>query len=158
MGRRWYFVTLCTRDRKPLLREGQLVSAVLKNLEGARSFYKFDVYAYCFMPDHLHLLLSGLLEMCELPVFMRNFKGQSTVTARKLGTHSLWQKGFYDHVLRDGESENAIAWYIFENPVTKGLARRPHEWAFTGSWVFDWRKAASPPEKFVPPWKATMPR
>ncbi len=72
MGRRWYFVTLCTRDRKPLLREGQLVSAVLKNLEGARSSYQFDIYAYCFMPDRLHLLLSGLLEICEVPVFMRS--------------------------------------------------------------------------------------
>ncbi|MGH9360087.1 MAG: REP-associated tyrosine transposase [Terriglobia bacterium] len=153
VGRRWYFVTLCTRERRLLFRERKLVNVVLGILKDSCGLCDFDVYAYCFMPDHLHIELIALSESSDLAAFMRNFKGRSAAEARRLAVRNLWQKGYYDHVLREGENEKAVAWYIFNNPVRKGLVQGPLEWPFAGSWVLDWKRAVAPPEIFVPSWR-----
>ena len=105
------------------------------------------------MPDHVHLELVGLSLVSDLIVLVGNFKGQATAKARKLGVYELWQKGFYDHILRVGEKEDTVAWYIFNNPVRKQLVKHPRQWPHSGSWTFDWKKAVAPLEEFVPPWK-----
>lgn len=121
-------------------------------LHGACRAEGFQIYAYCIMPDHLHLEPIGLLAQSSLPNFVRRFKGQSTVALRNLGHRNAWQKGFHDHVNRPGELER-IAAYIFENPVRAQLVRDMYEWSHSGSFVFDWKKFAPPVERFTPPWK-----
>jgi putative transposase len=153
VGPRWYFVTLCTGERRPYFLDGRLVGDLLKTLQDGSSFHHFGVYAYCFMPDHLHLELAGLSEHTTLPALIRDFKGRSVAQAPKMGIRRLWQKSYYDHILREEDSENAVAWYIFNNPVRKGLVNEPRQWPFSGSWMFDWVKAVAPPEEFRPPWK-----
>jgi hypothetical protein len=44
-----------------------------------------------------------------------------------------WQKGYYEHVLRDDEDSKEVAFYIIANPVRAGLARSPDEYPFSGS-------------------------
>lgn len=155
MGHRWYFVTLCTGQRHPHFLDGHLVGGLLKTLQDACSLHHFELHAYCFMPDHLHMELAGLSEHAELPALIRNFKGRSATEAREMRIRGLWQKGYYDHILRDRESEQAVAWYIFNNPVRKCLVRDAREWPFSGSGVFDWKKAVTPAEEFLPAWKRT---
>jgi len=45
----------------------------------------------------------------------------------------LWQKGYYEHIVRENEAVLAIAKYIFENPVRAGLVSEPHDYPFSGS-------------------------
>jgi len=49
-----------------------------------------------------------------------------------------WQKGFFDHRLRDHESARQKAEYILENPVRAGLAESadawPYRWIAPQSW------------------------
>jgi hypothetical protein len=68
----------------------------------------------------------------------------------------LWQKGFYDHVLRDSESMQAAAWYVFENPVRAGLACCVEDWRYSGSFVFAWPGFQRPANPFAPPWKSAL--
>ena len=152
-GRNWYFVTICTANRANHFVAQQLVDVTLRALRESCVANAFDVYAYCFMPDHLHLELVGLSDRSNLATMMRAFKGSAVAKARVCGVHNLWQKGFYDHVLRPGEPENSVAWYIFNNPFRKNLVANPRDWPHSGSWMFDWRKAVAPPEELVPPWK-----
>lgn len=105
------------------------------------------------MPDHVHLELAGLSPESDLIALVRDFKGAATAKARQEGWRSLWQKGFYDHILREGDRENAVAWYIFNNPVRKGLVEDLRDWPYSGSWMFDWKKLLAPPDEFIPPWK-----
>jgi hypothetical protein len=99
--------------------------------------YSFGVYAYCFMPDHLHLIVTGESESSELPGMVQAFKSLAAGVVRKIGVFDLWQKGYYDHVLRTGESMDSAAWYVFMNPVRAGLVGRVGEWGFSGSFVFE---------------------
>jgi putative transposase len=153
IGRNWYFITACTKDRHPRFSDAALVGLLLNALRTKCRTHSMDVYAYCFMPDHLHLELVGLAEDSDLVKLTKEFKGEAASASRGVGIRNLWQKGFYDHVLREDDNADAVAWYIFNNPVRKGLAKDPRDWPYSGSWIFDWKKAVAPAEEFVPPWK-----
>ncbi len=153
-GRRSYFLTLCARNRKNVFADGALVGALLTVLKENCFSQQCAVYAYCFMPDHLHLILIGESDSSDLERLMRAFKGAATAAARRFGVSALWQKGYYDHILRDGKSTDEAAWYLFLNPVRTGLARKAEEWAHLGSFAFEWKSLAPPTERFRPPWKA----
>jgi REP-associated tyrosine transposase len=154
IGQHWYFITVCTFKRQPLFRDATLVLIALEELRRACVRHSFDVYAYCFMPDHVHLELVARTAHSELAELMRDFKGRCTPLARRLGIPILWQKGYFDYVLRPGEREKSAAWYILMNPVRKNLVPDPRDWPYSGSWIFDWKKAVAPPNNYVPPWKA----
>jgi len=155
IGQGWYFITVCTFKRRPLFSNARMVVGALEELRRACVCHSFDLYAYCFMPDHVHLELVGQAEQSGLTELLRDFKGRCTPLARRLGIAMLWRKGYFDHVLGPGERENAAAWCIFMNPVRKNLVRDPRDWPYSGSWVFDWKRAVAPPEDYVPPWKAS---
>jgi putative transposase len=89
------------------------------------------------MPDHLHLLLEGAREDSDLRTFMRAFKQASAIVFARNGGGRLWQKGYFEHVLRDDEDTTRVIRYIAANPVRAGLAMTPLEHPFTGSDVFD---------------------
>jgi len=134
-----YFVTCATEHRKPYFKHKAIVDSLLLTLEEASRQFGFSVYAYCFMPDHLHLLLVGK-EDSSLRRFMTLFKQKGNFAFKKAYGDSLWQKSYYDHVLRKEEALNDVALYIFNNPVRKGLATNYQEYPFLGSLVFDARE------------------
>ena len=74
------------------------------------------------MPDHLHAILSFNRDV-GMQKSIREFK---KYTARKMGLS--WQRDFFDHRLRKGESYEEKAHYIRMNPVRAGLCQRPEEW------------------------------
>ena len=108
-------------------------------LESLASERGTDIFAWCMMPDHCHLLIrdSNTID------FVRLFKGRLTPVARKLiKGQKLCQKSFYDHALRKTESVFAVAGYIWENPVRAGIVSNPEHYVFSGSLVWpDWRLA-----------------
>jgi putative transposase len=152
-GRRAYFLTLCTGDRRKHFASGGLVDASLAVLRTIRATYFFNVYAYCFVPDHFHLIVTGENDSADLSRFLQAFKSLAAREARELGVEKLWQKGFYDHVLRDGEALDAAAWYVFLNPVRARLARRAEDWPHRVHLCLLGRgfEVAVP---FAPPWKS----
>ena len=155
MGFRSYFVTICARDRKKLFTipgVGKSLLAILREQSGR---FDFDVHAYCFMPDHCHLLLTGRSAEANLSDMIRGFKGGSAKSLRRFRIFDAWQKGFYEHILRSGEDCASAMAYIFENPVRAGLAKDIYEWPYSGSFVSEWREFQPPAVKFVPPYKAT---
>jgi putative transposase len=144
LGRRSYFLTLCVQNRRRLFLSPEIVSVLLSILSKLSTSHCFDLYAYCFMPDHLHLLLNGKNSACDLQKFVRQFNGQSCAVLRKSGIHAIWQKGFYDHILRTGEEQSDSAAYIFENPIRAGLSKDVYHYSFSGSLVFDVHKFQLP--------------
>ena len=67
------------------------------------------------MPDHLHWLIADAAAMQQL---VHSFKSYSTYAARTLGRRPrLWQRSYWDHVLRRDEDLREVAEYIIHNPV-----------------------------------------
>lgn len=152
-GRQIYFVTICSNGRRRILTDSAVAERLIHVLREQSTAHLFDVYAYCVMPDHLHLLVMGLSETSDLFRFIRVFKGNTAADLRKQGIRNLWQNRFFDHILRPGESPEAVAWYIFQNPVRAGLVGSAADWPHSGSRAFDLRNFTAPMQSFIPPWK-----
>lgn len=86
--------------------------------------------AYCFMPDHVHLLLESDAETTSLVGLISHWKQTTGFYFNQCYRSRLWQPGFYDRVLREHESHQAVAAYILANPVRAGISRRVGEYPF----------------------------
>ena len=130
-GVRAFSVTVSTAHRQNLFSDGRAVTLCLSALKKASTREEMEMIAYCFMPDHLHLLLEGK-EGSNLIAFMKAFKQTSGYRYRRAFHETLWQKGYYDHVLRKEEDVRSVAEYIFHNPTRAGLVNSPSEYPFLG--------------------------
>ena len=92
-----------------------------------------SILAYCFMPDHLHLLVEGETTESDLQRFISSFKQKSGYAFSQTGSGHLWQKGYYDRILRTEETTLNVVRYILENPVRAGLVGRFDEYPYSGS-------------------------
>ena len=126
-----YSLTLVTRRRAATFSDSRVVQAVLECLSLSCARYGFTLHAYCFMPDHLHLLVCGE-DGSPLPDFVRHFKQLSGYRYKREHGAQLWQISYYDHVLRRDEDLLALARYIWDNPVRAGLVQDRSEYPFSG--------------------------
>ena len=118
-----YFITICVKDRLEMLgeiiddnikltKEGKIVK---QNINKIEQIYKNTIIdEYVIMPNHIHILL------------LRNYK--SNVTISKIIKHfktnitreieySIWQKSFYEHIIRNEKEYLKIKEYIKNNVI-----------------------------------------
>ena len=130
-----YSLTFCTLDRVPLFTTRDVVDPVKSQILRAASERAFDVIAYCFMPDHVHIVVAGVSEHSDLKAFLKLAKQLSGYGYKKQTGRRLWQPYPYEHVLRDDESLARTIRYVLENPVRAGMVRDPRDYPFLGSGV-----------------------
>ena len=134
-----FSVTIATAGRHPFLADAMLVETCLIELKSAATKYAASVYAYCFMPDHLHLLTS-VASGTSLINFIRYFKQLTAYRFRRFADYegtALWQRRFYDHALRREEHLSQVADYIWANPVRAGLVSDASRYPYSGSLVWE---------------------
>ena len=85
------------------------------------------------MADHAHLLIEGLSEASDLAEFAKRFKQCSSYRWKAETGYGLWQRGYFERVLRDDEDTFSVAAYIIANPVRAGLVVDPLTYPFLGS-------------------------
>jgi putative transposase len=128
-----YFVTLCTAAKRPVFVRGFDYATIVTILSRLAGYFGVDVLTYCFMPDHLHFLLEGT-EKTDLKEFIRVFK-QMTSYYSNNDNGILWQRSYYDRILRRDEDSVTVAQYILNNPVRRGLAETATDYPYSGSFV-----------------------
>ena len=138
IGRRIYFVTICCDGRNPHLQKQSVSTRVMALLVECAAGYSFQLHAFCLMPDHAHTLAEGTTDDCDLLEFIRVFKLRTAFEFRELHRCRLWEKSYYDHILRPSDSVEGVAAYIWWNPVRKGLCAYPGEFPYSGSQTVDW--------------------
>ncbi len=154
LGTRIYFVTICCHRRRHVFAEERLGVWLIKHLHRACQKHNFIVHAYCIMPDHVHLLVEGKDKSCKLSLFVSVFKQQTATVYTKRFRKHLWQVKYFDRVLRKAEDAESIAWYIWLNPVRKGLCQSPQDYPLSGSFSMDWRERCAPTRVWTPSWRA----
>ena len=158
IGKQWLFVTFCCAGRQRYFVNERLCAWFLRLLAQDAAAHSVSVHAYCLMPDHVHLLLEGLQPTSDILKLLKALKRKSSAAFWKKAGQTLWQKKFYDHILRRNESADAVSWYIWMNPVRAGLCRQPGEYPFLGSLTNAWPKRHTPLIDWVPAWKNEMRR
>jgi REP element-mobilizing transposase RayT len=119
------FVTICcaTRGANQLCHD-PVATPIWESIEWRQRRGDWFVHLWLLMPDHLHALVSFPAERDPVRV-IANWK---EIMAKKAGVH--WQRDFFDHRLRSGESLQQKAGYIRQNPVRKGLVSQAEDWKF----------------------------
>ena len=128
-----YFVTICTQNRRPILsnivgddahivpkRYGQIAEKYLKNAA--------EIEKYVIMPDHIHMLIRLEEQGAEkrspqasrIASIVRSIK---TLTTKEIG-EPIFQRSYYDHVIRNQRDYNEIWEYIENNPRKWMLTRQ----------------------------------
>ena len=144
-----YFITICTKDRQPILSKivggGALdaPTAVLtpigeiarKYLISGNRISGITVDKYVIMPDHIHfiLLVDETAAMgtskapsptnAAIPHFVSTFK---RFCHRDIGA-VIFQRSYYDHVIRNQQDYDEIWQYIENNPRKWVIQKRGHE-------------------------------
>ncbi len=134
------FLTLCSHRRVAVFRSAESVSRTLMEFLRVAEHERFAVLAYCFMPDHLHLLVEGRSSDSDLRLFVSAAKLRSERMHASVHGTRLWQEGYHQRVLRRAQDSRAIARYILEYPVRAGMVRTPLKYPYLGSAVWSVRE------------------
>ena len=135
-----YFVTFCTDGRMILPPKARdIVLACCIHDHGSRHW----LHCAVVMPDHVHLLTSPY-EEASLVEVMSRLKGASAhrVNDALRRNGSLWQREYFDRIVRSDESLAQKAEYISNNPVRAGLVEVATDWP----WFWSGAAAASAAE------------
>ncbi|UCF67486.1 MAG: transposase [Acidobacteriota bacterium] len=127
---RWYFVTVCaegmrclfgdvTNEKVHLLQAGRIVDRGWNELSGR--FTRVMLDEYIVMPNHLHgiLVLLDCGERVSLSRIIGAFKSISAIEINRLHARpgrKVWQRSFFDRILRNQEELEAARRYIRDNP------------------------------------------
>ena len=130
-----YFLTICTSERRNYFWEtvgativspedvilspyGKIVDEAINHIPTV--YPALTVEHYVIMPDHIHLLLENYADEYGRPMVaptmscvVQQLKGYVT---KRVG-YSIWQKSFFDHVVRNRKDYEEHVKYIFENPT-----------------------------------------
>jgi putative transposase len=117
-----YFLTFCTFERRGVFVNNDAVGLVRTQLSRASSESQFSVSAYCFMPDHLHLLVEGLSESSDGRRLVALFKQLSGFHYQHMFRARLWQRYGYERVLRGDEDTRAISNTFWRIPFAPDFA------------------------------------
>lgn len=140
-----YFVTICTHGRQrlfgyaavspvgahPCVRPSAAGEMVEKWInKTAEKFPEYIIEPYIIMPDHIHLIIiicgaAGGHAGPPLQDVIRWFKTQTTneyIRGVKSGIYppynkKIWQRSFYDHIIRNSSDMTETVKYIYDNPL-----------------------------------------
>jgi len=143
-----YFVTSSTYQKKALLQSERTATLFIETLLGYRNQERYKLHEFVVMPDHFHLLITPIV---TLEKAVQLIKGGFSFRAGKLFRirANIWQPSFYDRRVRDFAEYESFRRYIYWNPVKRGLADAPKQYADSSASpkvVLD-----PPPQRLKPP-------
>ena len=126
-------LTLCTAGRRRFFEDPGLVALVWAQILRAAGKERISIPAFCFMPDHLHMVVERGSDQADVARFVQLAKQLSGYYFRQLTGTMLWQPSWHDRVLRRSDDVLVAIRYVVGNPVRAGLVNDVAEYPFLGS-------------------------
>ncbi len=163
-GACWFF-TVALADRTSLALV-EHVDRLREAVAAVRRRHPFRIDAMVVLPDHLHAVWTlpegdaGISVRWSLikATFTRAVgrDGRPIPLGRRPGERALWQRRFWDHLIRDETDYARHVDYCHINPMKHGLVRRVSDWPFStfhravraGLHAEDWAGTAEEPKRF----------
>ena len=129
-----YFVTFTTEARQAIFQRPDVATLFVEQLQRLRHELRFLLLAYVIMPDHVHLVLVPR-EAANLARIMQFVKGRFSRAHHQRfgGEGSLWQRRYYETVVRGEGSLMRRIDYVEANPVQADLVDEPAAYAFSSA-------------------------
>ncbi len=171
-----FFFTLATHERRPILASPEAISCLRAAFAQEKHHHPFEIDGIVIMPDHVHTIWTLPPGDAQFSMRWTKIKGVFTSTFLAAGgseglqstsrisrgERGVWQRRFWEHVIRDAREYEAFMDYIHWNPVKYVHATCPHAWPHSsfhkwvraGRYAADWMctcgRAAPPPLDFSP--------
>ena len=136
-GQYRYSITVRSHDLNRHFIHDKVVTRAVEILKSTADQESFSIWAYCFMPNHLHLLVEGQNTNGDMRRFVALFKQKTSYWFQGIYGKKLWEPNYYEHVLRNDEDTIAVARYIFRNPVRGGLVEDYSRYSYSGSFELE---------------------
>lgn len=134
-----YFVTVCVKDRHEIFWQDDVggdahIAPSQSNYDYSLSEYGLvvekyikrisGIKEYIIMPNHIHMIIRisdkrddvGIVPYTNKQSLSQIIKSFKTLVTKELG-FSIWQRSFYDRVIRSPKEYDVLAKYIYENPI-----------------------------------------
>lgn len=130
-----YLITCCTYRRRPLLANNRVHAAFVEFSETAQNDFGIAIGRYVILPDHFYFFVA-IPEDLILGKWVGTLKRVLGKVMECVESEDpIGQRGFFDHVLRSGESYSQKWDYMRENPVRAGLVENADDWPYAGEIV-----------------------
>jgi putative transposase len=138
-GGSWFFTVNLFDRRSRLLVEH--IDALREAVRETRRRFPFHIDAMVVLPDHMHAVWTLPDGDCDFPVRWRGIKvrfsrsiprGEAlTATRRARGERGIWQRRYWEHLIRDERDYVHHIDYCWFNPVKHGLVANVEDWPFS---------------------------
>lgn len=129
-----YFFTQVTHQRITYFKSDETNHKLLQIIKKVQTSKHFELLAYCFIPDHIHLLIQLPPGDSDFSYRMREIKRLTTIYIRKKSSNpdlKVWQDRFWEHTIRDETDLRIHFDYIHYNPVKHGVAESFDGWEWS---------------------------
>jgi putative transposase len=155
-----FFFTLVTYRRARFLCDERARALLHEAIEQCRDEHPFTIDALVLLPDHLHAIWTlpdgdadsssrwGRIKRAFTQAWTSDhgWEGAVSESRDRERRRGVWQRRFWEHVIRDETDYQRHLDYVHYNPVKHGLAKCPHTWAWStfhrhvreGHYVADW--------------------
>jgi len=123
----YVFIVIVTDKRKPILIDN--IELLRESFKIAKRSYNFEIFASVILPDHIHLLLRPE-NIKDYPKIIRAIKynfskkfNAGGIAIPPYAEKQIWQRGYWEHTIRDDEDLYKHLDYIHYNPVKHGLVK-----------------------------------
>lgn len=145
-----YFFTVVTHERNKLFASAEAVAMLEAAIAEVQRRHPFDLEAQVVLPDHLHSLWQLPDGDADYSMRWRLIKdrftrawvrlhGSTAPTASRIakGEQAVWQRRYWEHMIRDERDFDEHLDYIHYNPVHHGIVAAPRNWPHStfGKWV-----------------------
>ncbi len=129
-----YFFTLVTNDRNAIFHDSSSIKICLDAINQIQKYHPFELVAFCFIPDHLHLLVTLPDGQKDYSIIIKEIKRKVTKGLRRQCNDPdlvVWQKRFWEHTIRDQYDYKVHFDYIHFNPIKHGFAVNLDDWKWS---------------------------
>jgi len=155
-----FFFTLVTNFRQPILTGAKALGFLRTAFREERDHHPFVIDGIVVLPEHLHCIWTLPADDTRFSMRWSLIKGRFTglflanggtetgrsASRRGRGERGVWQRRFWEHVIRDEDDYGRHMDYIHYNPVKHGLVCCPHGWPHSsfqkwvrqGAYAADW--------------------
>jgi len=140
-----YFFTVVTEGRQPILTTPTARTLLRNAIIETRNRWAFEITAIVLLPDHFHTIWEmpqGDDNFSRRWAFLKRSFTSDWLRADGVERHrsasrikdrrrAVWQRRFWEHLIRNEIEFERHCNYIHYNPVKHGLASCPHAWPHT---------------------------
>ena len=149
---RVFFVTTKTSMARRLLQSERNAVLLIDVLRSNVAAGKFQLHDFVIMPDHLHLLMTLPVDFTIEKAMQLIKGGFSNRLKREFGYQGeVWQRGFSEVRIRDGQSFLEHRDYIVRNPVKAGLVDSAEQYPYCFTYLARKKAQGLKPKSFVEP-------